>query len=279
MRVFGRSVVLSIGQAGADGLALPGFRVGFEVKMSRASAPNTAAIKVWNVSALTTAVLEGPLPSCTLAVGYGFADDPAPAIPLPIFRGEVKKKRMTRAGVDRVLELECQDGGVAWQHGRVVFTTVAPTSLASLIPIAAGQVQLPTGYIAPGIDVPLPHGTHVDEPFRSLMDRIAKSTQSTWSVIDGLLTVQPIGAPAPWPSAPLFSATGANLIGQPIRREKGGIEVRALLDPAMRPGRQFVVESLTQSGTYIAQDVRFIGDSGYDQPFYVEVIGRLPGVA
>ena len=42
----------------------------------------------------------------------------------------------------------------------------------------------------------------------------------------------------------------------------------------MRPGRAFKLESETVSGFYVAEDVRFRGDSGWSTPFYVRVTGR-----
>lgn len=280
MRILGRRTLLVLGQAGVNGVALPGMRTAFDVRMSRASVPDTAQIRLWNPGAATRAALTGPRPTCMLHAGYDDAEAPAnPAPPPIIFLGDVQRWRITRAGADSILELECQAGGRTWQHGRVLYSTVAPTSLASLIPIAAAQVGLGIYSVVTVQQVPLPHGAYVDEPFRDFMDRVAASLGVTWSVTDGLLMVAPMGVPTPYPTSPVFSSASANLIGSPRPTERNGIEIRGLLDPAMRPGRTFVVASPTQSGAYIAQDVRFHGDSGYDQPFYVEIMGRLPGTA
>ena len=55
------------------------------------------------------------------------------------------------------------------------------------------------------------------------------------------------------------------------------IAIVGLLEPSMRPGRLFVVQSRQFNGVYIARDVTFVGDSGWDVAYYVQVRGRPRG--
>ena len=45
----------------------------------------------------------------------------------------------------------------------------------------------------------------------------------------------------------------------------------------LRPGVPFILQSKSINGTYNSVDVQFAGDTGFDTPFYVTAIGKLPG--
>lgn len=273
MNAFGRRVLVSLGQSGANGVSLPGLRTSFEVRMSRAGAPNQARVRVWNTGTTTAAALVGPAPTCMVAAGLG------EGAPSPIFRGDVVTKQLVKSGTDRVLDIEAQDGGRVWTFGRTHYTTTAPTSLVALVQIAVSQQGLPIGDLTPGADVPQPRGAYINEPFRDFMDRASASLRATWTVTDGFFYLTPKGAPGPSPTMPRFSAVGGTLVGQPVSRERNQVEIVGLLDPTVRPGRLFSVDSPTVRGTFIADEVTFRGDSGYEQPFFVEVKGKLWGAS
>ncbi|MFA9271870.1 MAG: hypothetical protein ACEQSX_14160, partial [Baekduiaceae bacterium] len=74
-------------------------------------------------------------------------------------------------------------------------------------------------------------------------------------------------------TAVVFSAAAGNLIGSPTPKDGGKLEVKALLAPSIRPGKMFSVESADYSGRYVADDVEFNGDSGWETPFYVTATG------
>jgi hypothetical protein len=280
--LFGRRVVLSIGQAGVAGLALADLRVAFRVSMSRGGNPHTASIRVWNPNPVTLALLEnGPLPTVSLAVGYG---DPllpggGPGIPRLIFLGEVVRDGLTigREGPDRIAEIEAQDSPGAYQLGRVALTFPTSVSLSAVVAAVVAQLLLPVGTIAVVPDVVLTQGGTFAGAARDVLDRIAASVNGDWWISDGVFFfVSPRGAPAPG-LAPLFSSIQGNLIGTPKKKDRGAVEVKALLDASLRPGVPFVLESLFLKGTYTASDVEFVGDSGFDTPFYVRATGELPG--
>jgi len=278
---FGRRVELSLGQAGATGLKLADLRVAFRVTMSKGRNPHDAEIRVYNPNPLSLALLEeGPLPTVRLAVGYG---DPllpggGPGIPRQIFLGEVVRDglRNERAGPDRIVEITAQDTPGAYQLGRVALTFPTSVTMSAVVAAIAAQLRLPVGVISVLPDVTLSQGGTFNGGARDVLDRIAASVNGDWWISDGVFYFTPSGAPVPG-VAPLFSSIQGNLIGVPIKKDRGGVEILGLLDADMRPGGLFVVQSNAVNGTYIATDVTFQGDSGFDQPFYVRVVGRLPG--
>ena len=274
MRPLGRIVTAAIGQAGANGVALLGFRTAFDVAYSGTSSPGTATIRVWNApSELITAAFAGPLPTAMVTAGHIDADSGVPMPALPLFIGDVSEFTIVQNGVDRVLEIKAATTSFAWQRARFVYTSPALTSYASLVPIAVAQAGLVLRGLTPTLDVPMPLGAYVDESFRTFMDRATEAMGARWGVFDGkFVDVWPSALASPTAFAAVLDPS--NIIGQP-RLKKGKVEVRALLNGKLRPGSSFTIVAPTAPGTYVATDVKFVGDSGFDTAFYVDLAGSL----
>lgn len=281
MAVFGRKVILAIGQAGADGLAFSDLRVNFKVKMSRSGTPNEATIRIWNINPVSATILDGPLPTVTLSVGYQdpLAPPGTPAIPRIIFRGDVIQNgvTITREGPDRIMQIEAKDGGRTYQTGRITLAFPTTVTMSAVIAQIAAQLLLPIGTITVVPDVVMTQGATYNGQARDILDGFASSVNADWFINDGVFFFIPKGTPTPL-VAPLFSSLAGNLIGTPVKKDRGGIEAVALIDASIRPGGTFVMQSNSINGTYIASDVLFTGDSGFDTPFYVIVTGKLPGL-
>jgi len=185
--------------------------------------------------------------------------------------------RVERSGVDRIAEITAKDTPGAYQLGRVSLTFPSPVTHSAVVAMIAGQLGLVVGGIMIPADVTLAQGGTFFGAATQFLDRIAATTNCDWWISDGVFFFVGKGAPAPGASAPVFSSLAGNLIGTPIKRDRGKVEVKALLDATMRPGLTFSVVSESIKGSFIADSVEFTGDSGYDQPFYVRVIGRPPG--
>lgn len=280
MSLFGRKVTVTVGQAGALGAKLTDLRVNFRVKMSQSSAPNEATIRIWNPNPLTISVLEvGPLPTVVLAAGYEDPLDPtgAASVPRMIFIGDVIKDGLIirKEGPDRIVEISAKDGGFAVANTRINLTFKTPTSFSAVVEAIQKQMLLPKGLILVVPDLVLANGGNFVGQASDILDRLAAATGNAWWISDNVFFFAPTAAALPL-VAPLFSSKFGNLIGEPKKKDRGGVEVRALLDASLRPGGSFVLESTTLAGTYIATDVVFEGDSGFDRPFYVTTTGRLP---
>mgnify|MGYP001558947488 CR=1 FL=1 len=265
MGLWGRQVILRFGQAGGDGREFRGFRVTFDVKMSKESTPNEAIIEAYNLNPASVALAQADGAVVELYVGYD--------IPRLIFRGNPIEDgvRLDRKGVDRVLRLECQDGGTAYQESRVALTFSTQTSASQIFEAVAASMGLPRGTIRLPDNFVFPRGMVLNAPARDVMDRLALATGSQWFIRDG--TLQFVGADEDTgEEAIVFSAKAGNLIGSPTAKD-GGIEIRALLAPSLRPGKVFSLESEEYSGLYVADDVSFRGDSGWGTEFYVTASG------
>ena len=267
MALWGRQVILSIGPEGGEGRQFAGFRVRFRVKMSRSSTPNDATIEAYNLSPTSIALAQEPTSVVELRVGHD--------VPLLIFRGNPTKNgvRFERNGTDTVLHIEAQDGGRAYREARVSVSYSTATSAQQVFDAVAEQMGLPQGTIRVPADVTFPRGIVLNGPARDVLDRLTRSLACEWFVRDGVLQFVGQGEDT-GESAVVFSATAGNLVGSPTPKDDGTLEVKALIAPSLRPGKVFSVQSADYNGLYVADDVEFQGDSGWETPFYVTATGK-----
>lgn len=273
--LFDRSVAVEIGPEGGTGVRLGDLRVSFRVEHKAAKTPSTAQIRIYNPAPTSAALLRVPLAAIRLLVGY----EPAPRV---IFQGPPVKDgiQLRQEGPDRVLEVDASDGGRAFVSTFLQISFATPTTFGQVLAAILAQTLWARGYIDPTVEaIALPHGIVLTGRPAEVLDRLAAAVQpfgADWFIRDNALYVVARGQASP-EVAPLISSVQGNLIGVPTAT-KDGIKVQALIDATMRPGRAFVVEAGSVSGTYIARDVTFEGDSGFDRPFYMSLTGKPVGV-
>lgn len=273
--LFGRVVAVEIGPENGPGVRIGDLRVGFRCEHKAGRAPSKATIRIYNPAPQTVDLLRAPLATIRLLVGYS----PTPRL---VFQGPPVKGGIDLRveGADRILKVDASDGGRAFVSVFLQVSYTSPTTFGTVLASVLAQTQWARGFIDPTIEaIPLPHGIVLVGRPPEVMDRLAAAAAplgADWFVRDGALYVVPRGQSTP-EVAPLLSSTQGNLVGSPTPT-KNGIKVRALIDATMRPGRTFIVQAGAVNGTYIAKDVVFEGDSGYDTPYYMTIDGRPPGV-
>lgn len=273
--LFGRDTAVEIGPEGGPGLRIGDLRVSFRVEHKAGRQPSKATIRIYNPSQASIDLLRAPLAAIRLLVGY----TPAPRV---VFQGPPVKGGidLKKEGPDRILKVDAADGGRAFVSTFLQVSFATPTTFAQVLATVIAQTQWSRGLIDSAIEaVSLPHGIVLIGRPAEVMDRLAAASTpfgADWFVRDNALYVVRRGQSTP-EVAPLLSSTQGNLIGSPTST-KSGVKVRALIDATMRPGRTFVVQSGAVNGTYIAKDVVFEGDSGYDTPYYMTIEGKPVGV-
>lgn len=285
--LFGRSVAVEFGPAGGPGLRIADLRVSFKVTYKASKGPNTGTIKIYNPAPTTVGLLQTPGTTIRLLAGYG-------GLPRLLFAGDPVKGGVSyqAEGADRVLEVDAADGGRAFTATHLAISFATPTTFGQVLTAILGQTLWARGYVDPSIEsVQLPHGIVLLGRPAEVLDRLAASVPpagADWFVRDGAVYLVGRGSSSP-EVAPLLSATQGNLIGSAIGVKiagaggkapinNNGLRVKALIDATMRPGRSYVVEALGASGVYVARDVTFTGDSGFDRAFYMEIDGKPVGV-
>lgn len=266
MPLFDRQAILQIGPPGQPGREFRGIRIGFSIRMTRGATPNKGRIVAYNLSRESAALMQQDGAVVRLTLGYD--------VPRLVFQGTPVKAgvRERKQGADRVLIIEAEDGGAAVRNARLSLVFDGPTTLGQVYDAAAEQLGLPAGVVRIDRGHQFPNGLSLYGRAADVLDRLAVMSDGDWFIRDGVVNlIERDGDTGD--TAVKFSSASGNLIGEPEPTDLG-IKITALLEPSMRPGRAFVVESERYNGTYIARDVEFIGDSGFDNSFYVTVTGR-----
>lgn len=269
MSLFGRVVIFEIIDSNGVGRQYRDIRVGFDIRMDDEGEPNEAKIEAYNLAPSTISLLQGEGAVVRLSVGY-LGD-----VPRLIFAGNPSAGGVTlkRRPPDRVLVVEGKDGGDAYKGAAVSLDYATPTTYAAAFAAVSDALGLPVGKVELPDGIAFPLGWTVYGPARDALDEITRRAGARWTIRDGALYVVPSGETT-GEEAVVFSVEAGNLLGSPEPKDDGSIKVRALIAPSIRPGKPFVLDALDYRGTYRATEVRFRGDSGYDNPFEVEVVGE-----
>lgn len=266
--LFMRKVIVQIGEPGDVGKQYRDLRVTFTVTMTDASNPNEAQIEVYGLNEDSLALAQSPTAEVRLLVGYD-----APRL---IFVGNPVKNAVdiVRQSADVVLRLRAQDGGRAYGLSRVALSYSQPTRLSEVVSALSKQLGLPNDVVRIDDDYEIPGGLVLNGPARNVLDDLARSRESDWMIRDGSFVWKPRGVDT-GEEAVVFSVRTGNLIGSPVRKDDG-IEVRALIEPNLRPGKPFKVESASVNGVFTARAVTFTGDT-HGNDFYVTAYGTPRG--
>ena len=270
---YQRRVAVTIGTTeGGPARRVEGLRVAFRVIMTASSLPFEASIEVYNPAPQTVAAARAPNAQIILEAGYQ-----APGV---VFRGEPIRGgvRVAKRGPDRILTIEAADSwrqrGSAW-----LVKTYAPQTIAEqVIEDCAASLGVDVGRVFVFGSLIYPRGVSFSGPAAEVLDHIAESLGASWRIDGGALYFGPDDRPVIAERGPLITPE-TGLVGSPTLRADVGedaIEVRSLLLPRMRPGRRFRVRSeVLGSGArdYTAREVMHVGDAGWDQPYYTEILG------
>ncbi|WP_175920741.1 phage protein [Burkholderia pyrrocinia] len=235
---YGRKVSLIIGSDSGDALDLSELRIVFRVKRGDLQTPNSASIRVYNVSATTAQRAESrEFTRVVLQAGYegnyGI-----------IFVGQIKQVRRGRESqTDTFLDITAADGDSAYNFA-VVNTTLAAGSTATDHVAAATAAMIPYGVTAgyqPALPTnPLPRGKVMFGMARDFLRSVARTTQTVWSIQDSKVVLVPETAYMPGEIPVVTSETG--MVGMP-QQTSNGIEVKMLLNPSVKIGRLIQIDN------------------------------------
>lgn len=229
-RQYFRAATLIVSTLGGEGLDLSELRIQFRINQADIQTPNSASIRVWNLSRTTSQRIEKEFTRVTLQAGYG--DNEA-----LIFDGTIVQLRRGRANAtDTYLDITAADGDEAYNFG-IIVTSLAAGSTPEDQYKAATEAFKKYG-VTDGV-IPeaglagqaLPRGKVMFGPAKDWMRQLADNTNTTWSIQDGKVNVVTYGGYLPGEAVVLNSQSG--MIGIP-EQTVGGINVRSLLNPRLK---------------------------------------------
>lgn len=265
--------------------------IAFKTERHIHRAPNSAEIRIWNVSPDTRAAIEGaarpfhrpgtprveiPEGIVSLHAGHGTDDPPQ------VFRGDVRVAWTEwPTNADSVLNVTARDGGHAYSEGRCSRTFAAGTPVANVVRYVVSTMDIGEGNLAEfaqafsmrnGADT-FADGFVAHGRSHAILSDLCRAAGLRWSVQCGALQLQRQGAPLETRSVLLTADSG--LVGSPTwddrgrrtRGRRGRAQVQSLIMPGLDPGRRVRVESDTVTGDFEIRKVSLTGDTRANEWF------------
>lgn len=223
-RQWKRVAQVVIGKGGS-GLLVESLRVQFEVVKTIDAAPNTALIRIFNLSPTNEARIKNEFDEVLLNCGY------QDAVRL-VFRGNIKHVYRYRDGNDYITEIEAADGDRAYRTAIVNETLAAGTTNRQLIDRLVGT--MPGANATPYVGIPDKgriRGKVITGNTRDALGEIARDADANWSIQDGRLVIVPAQGLMDGEAVVIRADTG--MLGAPEVNDKG-ITVKCLLNPQLR---------------------------------------------
>lgn len=246
--LFGRTFQLTVGALDVSALD-----VTFNVAKSTSREPNTAEIRVINLSRESRSRLESAEdPVVVLRAGYEADGDPPPVI----FAGAARRIYSVREGLEIVTTIQSSDSGREIQTARMsrsyppgTRAFVVLRDAVEALGIGRGNIaDFETTYVARNGAAVFPSGYTADGPARRIVQDLTRAAGLRWSVQNGSLQILRAGQALQATALRLEAASG--LVGTPTRGERGKAAATVLLQPGVEPGRRVVLASDTIRGDY-----------------------------
>lgn len=213
---------------GGDGLDLSQLRIVFKTRQSDVQTPNTAIIRVYNLSDHTAQSVQKEFTAVRLQAGYETGAFGT------IFDGTIKQVRRGRENpTDTYLDILAGDGDKAYNQAVISKSMAAGYTDKDELDALVQSMGLPPGYIADMTPGAGQRGQVLYGLARDHMRNLADRNGMTWSIQNGQVQMIPNTGYKPGTAVVLNSNTG--MIGLPEQTE-GGILVRSLLNPNIKIG-------------------------------------------
>lgn len=269
--LFGRRVAVDVGTAGAAGVRVEGLRITVQSKRTRSGSADPATITMWNAPQDVVGRLQTEGVVTRVLAGYG--DQLTQVVYGSTVRGSVSGPM--RQGADLVTRWQVLDGGTLYQSASVLRGWIGDTRASEIVQAIANDAGLPVASVVLGEDVTFRRSYFASGSLRQVLDDIAGSTGSTWTIIGGRLYMWPTGQKRAVTAMVL--GYGSGLVTPPVRVDAKRWRVTSLLMPGALPGDRYVVQADPGRGTYVAEDVEHEIDSlGYG-PFTTTITGAVDG--
>jgi len=306
MRSFDRRYRLNIGDKEITGLDME-----FEVRKTLKKEPNSASVRIYNLSEATRRAMHGQDLPVTLHAGYALespwgGDTEAAladigigetsSIPL-LFSGTLRYASSSQdEGLNWITSISSGDGDRGVSKARTSRTYRAGTPWVTIIQDLAGDIGVGAGNILSLSTTPeialkkLGKGLTIAGSAADELSRLLDATGYDWSIQDGELQILNYGSTTSTMSVELNSETG--LIGSPemsLRTDTRGsgkspkkaieqpehfIRARSLLNSNLQPGHKVKITAAMITGFYRIETVQHFGtysSQGGGEPWFSDI--------
>ncbi|WP_186198201.1 phage protein [Burkholderia gladioli] len=212
-----------------DALDLSDLQFTFSIRRGDIQTPNSARIRIFNLSRNTAARISGEFKRVVLQAGY--QNGPFGTI----FDGTIKQTRNGRySQTDTITDVTAASGDKWYTYATIRKTLAAGSTYMDHVQAVVDSMKpygLTVGYM-PQFDVnPLPRGRVLVGMAREIMRNAAYNLKADWSIQDTQLQLVPQDSYIPGEAIVLTSQTG--MIGLP-QQDQNGITIKCLLNPNAR---------------------------------------------
>ena len=248
----------------------------FETKSTRSKEPNQGVFNYYNLSESTRQEIETDAKAVRCYAGY---DGDAKLI----YQGDIVFVNSLKSGADWVTTIHCGDGFASFTESVTSKTYASGTEKQVILDQIASDMGLVVKAAQDAITGELGGSLTIDGKSKDQLDVLMRDSGAEWAIQDGELNITKIGRPIDDIAVVLRSDTG--LLGHPTITDKG-VNVKAQLNPDIRPGKLIKLEPLAvqvapgaqfvpqrganYAGVYLCQTVSFIGNN-YGGPFDVTI--------
>jgi len=232
-----RKASLLIGDATGNGIDLSALRFAFSIRRGDMQTPNSAEIRVYNVSDATASNIMQRLPApefTRVVIQAGYEGNFG-----VIFDGSIKQVRHGRESqTDTYLDLSAADGDSAYNFSVTALSLAAgatPQDKIQMVIRDMARHNVSQGYMPANLQGnPTPRGEVLFGMSRDQLRTIARDSAAGWSIQDGKVDFIPLTEYKPGEVPVITSATG--MIGLP-EQTQNGIKLITLLNPSIKIGQ------------------------------------------
>lgn len=249
----------------------------FTVKRTAAPRAGTCEVTIYNPSPSSRQELQG-LRRGLVRIEAGYEEGRS-----LIFQGDSRKIDVTRDKSDWVVKVTAGDGEYAIRTARVARSFGPNTTLTDVVRALADTLGVGLGNAVSALQGAslgttgrtFPEGVVLHGTASQELTRLCNSARLEWSCQDGNLQILPAGQPVSRTAVLLRDDTG--MVNVPEKGKNDTVQVTALIQPDLLPGRLVKLESETINGVYRVESVEYTGDTAPGAAeWYAKLVLKTP---
>lgn len=221
--------------------------VDFDVKHTNSKEPSVGNFAIYNLAEETRKRIASDAIGLRFYGGYDGMEK-------LLYSGSIERVINKRQSVDYVTEIRCGDGFREFTKSVTSRTYASGVDKQTIVNDIASDMGLPLKLGKDAVKGVLNGSKTLDGLSKDVLTELVPE----WSIVDGEINIAAQGQPISNVAAVIKSDTG--LLESPSITEKG-VNIKAQIDPDIRPRSLLQVESESVNGLYVVQSIQFVGNN------------------
>jgi hypothetical protein len=168
-----------------------------------------------------------------------------------LYVGDVRSVRTRVKAQDTITEIKGADGSAQYRDATLTRSYAPGVTTSTILRDLTAATGMATDQIGTLEEFVYEGGFVAAGKVADLMEDVVTAAGGEWSIQDGIIQIIAPGAPT---TGGLLLTAGSGLIGSPERKDDG-ISLKVVLQPVLRPGKLFKLESRHITGWYRVEKV------------------------